>query len=160
MQNLNNFNNLKPISRVSAEQLPDLENAKGHATSKFSRFMSFVWTLVLITTLIYWGYMVISDDLKTRRQLKKNFEAIINSPEMQEYRAQEIRRQKEIERRKRLRKFNAKPVQKDDLLNEQLRKQEIAEMQGPEKPNNTLDYTQKLEIYRQANAGKRNGVKK
>lgn len=158
MKRTNNLNKLKPISRMQTEQVPNSESANKPAPSKFRRFADIVWSLVLILFLAYIGYTIISDDIKTQNQIKANLEAVLNSPKMQEYRIREVRRQKEIEKRKKLKQLGVdeltNPMPKNDFLNERIRQQEIAESQEPKKTSNTLDYMQKLEIYRQAKEGK------
>ena len=146
MQNLNNFNKMNIIYRRGAKPAP----------SKFRRFADNVWTIVLIFILVYTCYTIPRDHVKVQKQIDANLKAIQNSQEMQEYRAKEARRQREIEKQKRLRQMGIdgvlEPVQKNDLLNEQLKKQEIAESQAPKKTTQVIDYRQKLEIYRQAQA--------
>ena len=152
MQNLNNVNEETKVYQVA--------NRKGikPTPSKFSRFVSKVWTIILILLLVYAGYSIIWDHVKVQKQIDANLKAIQNSQEMQEYRAKEARKQREMAKQKRLRQLGidgiSEPIQKNDLLNEQLKKQEIAESQAPKKPQQTMDYRQKLEIYRQAQEGK------
>ncbi len=158
MQNLNDFNNMRPISRV---QTSNQGGANNLASSGFSKFVNFIWAIVPIFVVVYAICAIVSEDIRTRKQIQANFNAFLNSPRMQEYRTQEARWQREIEKQKRLKELgiesSSTPTQKNDLLNEQLRKQEIAEQQKPNQASNVMDYRQKLEIYRQAQAGKIQG---
>ena len=65
---------------------------------------------------------------------------------------QEARRQREIAKQKRLKELGikgiSKPTQKNDLLNEQLRKQQIAEQQERLNNNPRTDYEAELAAYR------------
>ena len=153
MQNLNDLNKLQEMQKMQMEQVPNQEAANNPAPSKFSRFSGIVWLVVLLLILIYAGYSIISDDIKTKRQIKANLEAAMNSPKMQAQRAQEAKRQRELAKQRRLRQLGidgvSKPEQKNDLLNQQLRRQEIAEQKEKElsqKPQE-VDYQSELAAY-------------
>ncbi len=158
MQNLNNFNELRPISKMQSEQLTGKEVGNKVAPSEFVKFIGILWAFIPLIITLYLGCIIITDNIRTGKQIQVNEEAILNSPQMKEYRIKLARLQRELERQKRLKQLNVEgvsnPVQKNDLLNEQFRKKEIADNQAPDNTKKVMDYRQKLEIYRQAQVGK------
>ena len=100
------------------------------------------------------SFLVIRDDIKTKKQIQANVDAVLNSPKMQEYRARQERRQREIAKQKRFRELGiegiSQPMQKNDLLNQQLKRQAMAqeeektEIQTPQ----GVDYSAEVAAYK------------
>lgn len=154
MQNLNDLNKMQQVQKEQVlQQVQNLESAGQPAPSKFSRFANIVWFMIFISFIVVISYIVISDNIKTKKQIKANAEAALNTPKIQEYRAKEARRQRDLAKQRRLRKLGidgvTEPAQKNDLLNEQLRKKELAEQQerlASQVPEG-VDYTSELAAY-------------
>lgn len=151
MQNLNDFDKLQQMQTV--QQVSNQESAGKPALSRYDRFVNIAWIIVVMSFLAVSSYIIITSDMKTRKQIDANAEAALNSPKIQQYRAKEARRQREIAKQKRLRQLGidgiTEPMQKNDLLNEQLRKQELAERQeriANQKPQG-VDYRSQLAAY-------------
>lgn len=154
MQNFNDLNKLQQMQKMqTVEQVQNQGGAVPPAPSKFNKFATVVWVIVLMSILVYLGYTIMRDNTKTKKQIDKNLEISLNSPEMQEYRAKTARRQREVAKQRRLRQLGiegvTEPVEKDDLLNKQLKKQKIAEREEQierQKPEG-VDYTSELAAY-------------
>ena len=157
MQNLNDLNKLQQMQKMqqmqTVQQIPNTEGEGKPAPSKYNKFVNFVWLFFFIPFLIFAAYIMISDNNKTKKQIQVNVEAIMNSPKMQSYRAKEARRQRELAKKRRLKQLGidgiSKPMQKNDLLNQQIRKQEIAEEEEKiesQRPQG-VDYTSELATY-------------
>lgn len=152
MQNLNDLNKLQQMQKMQIQTVPNLESAGKPAPSKFKRFASIIWFIISIFLVVFACYTVISDNSKTTKQINANAEAILNTPEMQKYRTQEARRQREIAKQRRLRQLGidgvTQNVEKDDLLNQQIKKQEIAEEERLEsQKTQDIDYRAQLAAY-------------
>ena len=153
MQNLNDFDRMQQRQKMqTVQQVSNLEGAAKPAPSKYRKFVRIVWGWTVIICVLYVFYSITVDHIKANKIAKANIEAILNSPEMQAERAQEARRQREIAKQRRLKELGidgiSKPTQKNDLLNEQLRKQQIAEQQRLlEEQKQTVDYTQEVAEY-------------
>ncbi len=160
MQNFNDYNKeqqaqqaqqVKPMQAL--DQIPNWEGIVEYKPSKFSQFVGIAWILIIILFFAILGYMIMRDDAKTKKQIQANVDAVMNTPKMQEYRAKEARRQREIARQRRLRQLGVDGVtqnaEKDDLLNQQLKRQEIAEEKEKlesQKPQD-VDYRAQLAAY-------------
>ncbi len=154
MQNLNDINKLQQMQKMQAIQtIPNLESTTQHEPSKFRKFASIVWFFIFVSIIGYASYTIITDNIKTKKQINANAEAALNTPKMQEYRAKQARRQREIAKQKRLRELGidgiSKTLEKDDLLSQQLKKQEIAEeeekVETPKQED--IDYDAQLAAY-------------
>ena len=158
MQNLNDLEKLQQVQKMpqmtDSKEIQNLKIAEGNVRSRFSQFAGIVWFFVLILLFIMLGYIIIKDHYRTQNQIKANMEAVIDSPKMQQYRMQQAKRQREIEKQKRLKQLGidgiSKPAQKNDLLNQQIRKQEIAEQEQLRESQKTqgVDYTSELAAYK------------
>ncbi|MBO4675137.1 MAG: hypothetical protein J5601_03510, partial [Elusimicrobiaceae bacterium] len=154
MQNLNDFNKLQQDKKMQKlEQIPNQKGVSEIAPSRFDKFASLVWIFILVLFFVVFSYMIIRDNTKTQNQIKANVEEALNSPRMQAYRAKEARRQREIAKQRRLRQLGidgiTKPTQKNDLLSQQIRKQETAEEEEKiesQRPQG-IDYTSELAAY-------------
>lgn len=147
------------MQEVQNVQVSNKEILIKHAPSRFDTFANIVWTFVLISIVTYMCYTIVSNNIIVKKQINAGFDEAMNSPKIKAYRIEEERRQREIAKQKRLKQLGiesgAESVQKEDLLKEQLREQEIAkERERAEKSKQIMDYRQKLEIYRQAQEGK------
>ena len=154
MQNLNDLNKLQQDKKMQTlEQIQNQEGASESAPSRFDKFVSISWFIILVLFFVILSYMVMRDNTKTQNLIKANVEEALNSPKMQVYRAKEARRQRELAKQRRLRQLGidgiTKPTQKDDLLNQQIRKQEAAEEEEKierQRPQG-VDYTSELAAY-------------
>ena len=146
MQSLNDINKVQTV-----QQVPNQEGAGKPAPSRYNKFVNFVWILFFLPLIIIISYLVISDSIKTKKQVQANVDAVMNSPKMQEYRAKEARRQREVEKQRRLRELGidgiSKPTEKNDLLNQQLRKQRLAQQEELREGVQGVDYTSELATY-------------
>ena len=162
MHNLNDLSKEGQTQQVpkmqkmqTLEPIPNQESAEEQAPSRLNRFMGITWIFVIVLFFAILGYMIIRDNTKTKKQIQINVDAVMNTPKMQEYRAMEARRQRALAQQRRLRQLGidgiTKPTQKNDLLNQQLKKQEAAEEE--EKIENQklqgVDYTSELAAYRE-----------
>lgn len=153
MQNLNDLEKLQQAQKMQAvQQIPNQESAGKPAPSRFSKFTNIVWFIILIFFVIYAISTIVIDDIRTKRQIQANVGAALNSPRMQAYRAQEAKRQREIAQKRRLRQLGidgvSESMQKNDLLNQQLKKQEIAEREElTESKQQVVDYRSQLAEY-------------
>ena len=149
MQNLNDLNKMQ---KMQNEQVQNLEDVK-RAPSKFNKFVSIAVIAMLLFLIFGMIFIIVSDNIKTKKQLKANSEALLNSPKMQAQRIQEARRQREFEKRKRLKQLGidgiSKPTQKNDLLNQQLNRQKLAEEQerAESQKQQNVDYRSELAAY-------------
>lgn len=154
MQNLNDLNKVQQAQKAqTVQEIQDKESVRKLALSKFGKFAKIVWIVIIITLLIFVISLIVRDDSRTRKQIEAGAEAALNSPRLQAQRIKEAKRQRDLARQKRLRQLGidgiSEPMQKNDLLNQQLRKQKIAEQQEraeSQKPQE-VDYRTELAAY-------------
>ena len=148
MQNLNDLSGLQELNNV--QQASDLGGAGKPAPSKYDKFVNIAVITLMMSVIAIFSCIVVLDDIRTKKQIQAGADAFFNSPEIQAQRAKEARRQRELAKEKRLRELHtARPIQKDDLLNQQLRAQELAaenERLERQKPQG-IDYTRELAAY-------------
>ena len=145
--------NNNDIDIDKARLLDDIQAKKNAHKSKLNIFMGKALVLLLIIGLLVLILHILVDSSRAKKQIEKNVEAALNSPKMQAQRAKEARRQRELAKQRRLRQLGidgiSKPMQKNDLLNQQLSRQEIAKEQElieSQKPQE-VDYTSQLAAY-------------
>ena len=99
MQNFNDINKQQQMQQMQTiQQIPNKEGAGRPAPSKFNRFAGIALFIILSMSLLYMGFSIVSDNTKTIKQIDTNLETFLNSPKIQEYRAKEARRQRELKR--------------------------------------------------------------
>jgi len=151
MQNLNDLNKVQQAQTV--QEIPNQESAGKPAPSKFGKIMGIVWFFASLIILIFVISIIVKDNSRTRKQIEAGAEAALNSPKIQAQLAQEAKRQREFAKQRRLKQLGidgiSEPTQKNDLLNQQLKRQEIAEEQEKaesQKPQE-IDYRSELAAY-------------
>ncbi len=144
MQNLNETN----------KQQENLEGAK-KAPSKFGAFVSIALAIVIFVAFLVMIFLIIQDNISTKRQIKANYEKALQAPEIQEYYRQEAKRQRELAQQRRLRQLGidgvSKPKQKNDLLNAKLAEQEIVTQRekqlAEQEKTQAFDYSAEVAAY-------------
>lgn len=143
------MNNYEDMDK--ARLLESIKSKKNTNRTKFSIFMGYAAVISLIVGLLILVITMFANSRRTKQQVQANVDAVLNSPKIQEYRVKEARRQRELEKKRRLKELGiegiSKPVQKNDLLNQQLRKQELAKQQELRAGAQGVDYTSELAAY-------------
>ena len=141
-----------PPHRQKTEQSPSQSaDSKRRKMSKYEKFVYVVFVIILLLFTLVGYIFIIKDDMKAREQIQSGYEKAKNSSKVQEYRAQKARRQRELAKQRRLKELGinsvTEPYQKNDLLNERLREQKIAEEQESLQTQDLPDYTKELAAY-------------
>ncbi len=139
--------------RYSSQNLQQVQNERRLPT-KFEQFMAVSAAIMIILLILGIFALVLVDDVKTKQQIQAGYERALNSPKIQKYKNEQARRQRELAKQKRLKQLGVdgvtEPYQKNDLLNEKLREQELAQKQERESLENgqiANDYTKELAAY-------------
>lgn len=138
MQNLNSIDKIKEVQNNT-----NLEGA-AKAPSKFGSFINIAIVILILTFITTLIGMIIMDNIQTKRHIKAQHEAFLNSPEMQKYRAEKEKMSRELAQKRRLTQLginrSQEPVQKNDFINTKLQEQE--EKQTEEIKNTEVEQKQ------------------
>ena len=181
MQNLNNFDkmqqrqNMPQMPQMSAkkhtpQQVPPegkkpeqaaqssakseqwLFKIRRYKVSKYEKFFYIAFIIILLIFTLVGYIFIIKDDMKARNQIQEGYENAIKSSKVQEYRAKQAQRQRELAKKRRLKELGidgpVEPYHKNDLLNEKLREQELAEEQESLQSQDLTDYAKELADYK------------
>ena len=143
-------------------QQQNLDKAEKRFLSKFDKLFYIAMSFMVGVFIIVITILSVLDSQFTKREIQAARERIENSPQMQKYRAdqerlrrEQERQNREMARQKRLRRLgidnNAKPTEKDDLLNQKLReqaqRQEQEQLAEEQKNIQGLNYSAELAAY-------------
>ncbi len=131
-----------------------LKEVKKRLISKYRKFIAIALSIVFVIFAVIMYMFIVRDDMKAKEQIQASYEQALNSPRIQKYKNEQARRQREYAKKKRLKQLGidgvTEPYQKNDLLNERLREQELAQKQERESLENgqlANDYTKELAAY-------------
>ncbi len=109
-----------PYGVENIPQIPEPGVRKKRPLSKYGKFFYVAFVIMLFIFALVMYISIVKEDTKARKQIQAGYEKALNSPQMQQYRSQQAKRQRELAKQRRLKQLGVEggyqPTEKNDLL--------------------------------------------